>query len=88
MVPGAAVFRGLLSIVEAGDEGALMIVGFETLVGAAVVGIGSLWPATTLVMLLVKAATLGLAFLAGLVALGEVAADDRNAIARILGARR
>ena len=39
MVPGAAVFRGLLSIVEAGDEGALMIVGFENLVGAAVVGI-------------------------------------------------
>ena len=39
MVPGAAVFRGLLSIVEAGDEGALMIVGFETLVGAAVVGV-------------------------------------------------
>ena len=39
MVPGAAVFRGLLSIVEAGDEGSLMLVGFETLVGAAIVGI-------------------------------------------------
>jgi uncharacterized membrane protein YjjP (DUF1212 family) len=39
MVPGAAVFRGLLSVVEAGDDPTLMLTGFATLASAATVGI-------------------------------------------------
>lgn len=39
MVPGAAVFHGLLMIVESGDHAALLLTGFGTLVSAGVVGI-------------------------------------------------
>lgn len=39
LVPGAAVFRGLLTTVEAGDNTALLLVGFTTLAGAAIVGV-------------------------------------------------
>ncbi|QKJ18764.1 threonine/serine ThrE exporter family protein [Microbacterium hominis] len=39
MVPGAAVFRGLLGVVESGENPALLLEGFGTLVSAAVVGI-------------------------------------------------
>ncbi|GAA3643847.1 threonine/serine exporter family protein [Microbacterium awajiense] len=39
MVPGAAVFRGLLSVVEAGDSATQLLIGFGTLVGAAIVGV-------------------------------------------------
>ncbi|SDQ84068.1 threonine/serine exporter ThrE family protein [Microbacterium sp. cf332] len=39
MVPGAAVFRGLLGVVESGDEPATLLTGFTTLAGAATIGI-------------------------------------------------
>ena len=39
MVPGAAVFRGLLTIVESGDDPALLLGGAVTLAGAATVGV-------------------------------------------------
>ncbi len=39
MVPGAAVFRGLLGIVESGDDAAVLMAGVTTLAGAATVGI-------------------------------------------------
>lgn len=39
MVPGAAVFRGLLGIVESGDDAAVLMTGVTTLVGAATIGI-------------------------------------------------
>ncbi|RWZ51239.1 threonine/serine exporter family protein [Labedella phragmitis] len=39
LVPGAAVFRGLLSIVESGDSAAILLAGFTTLAGAAIVGV-------------------------------------------------
>lgn len=39
MVPGAAVFRGLLSIVESGGSAELLLQGFSTLAVAATVGI-------------------------------------------------
>lgn len=39
MVPGAAVFRGLLGVVESGDGTAVMLAGFATLAGAATIGI-------------------------------------------------
>ncbi|MDX2376887.1 threonine/serine exporter family protein [Microbacterium sp. LRZ72] len=38
MVPGGAVFRGLLGIVEAGEDPQLMLAGFAALAAAAVVG--------------------------------------------------
>ncbi|SDG84434.1 threonine/serine exporter ThrE family protein [Microbacterium sp. 77mftsu3.1] len=39
MVPGAAVFRGLLGVVESGSSTALLLSGFTTLASAATVGI-------------------------------------------------
>ncbi|WP_237049160.1 threonine/serine exporter family protein [Microbacterium paludicola] len=39
MVPGAAVFRGLLGVVESGDSPATLLTGFSTLAAAATVGI-------------------------------------------------
>jgi uncharacterized membrane protein YjjB (DUF3815 family) len=39
MVPGAAVFRGLLGVVESAGDTAVMMTGFATLVNAAVIGI-------------------------------------------------
>lgn len=39
MVPGAAVFRGLLSVVESGSDTAILLEGFTTLTLAATVGI-------------------------------------------------
>ena len=39
LVPGAAVFRGLLSIVESGTDPAMLLTGFGTLAAAATVGI-------------------------------------------------
>lgn len=39
MVPGAAVFRGLLSIVESDDSAAFLLNGFITLVSAGVIGV-------------------------------------------------
>ncbi|MDJ1114862.1 threonine/serine ThrE exporter family protein [Microbacterium dauci] len=39
MVPGAAVFRGLLGIVESGDDAAVLLTGFTTLAAAATIGI-------------------------------------------------
>lgn len=39
MVPGAAVFRGLLSIVESDDSAAYLLNGFSTLVSAGTIGI-------------------------------------------------
>ncbi|KAA9085255.1 threonine/serine exporter family protein [Microbacterium radiodurans] len=39
MVPGAAVFRGLLGVVEAGDSTAVLMTGFTTLASAATIGI-------------------------------------------------
>lgn len=39
MVPGAAVFRGLLSIVESGEDTTVLLNGFTTLTLAATVGI-------------------------------------------------
>ncbi|GAA3912885.1 threonine/serine ThrE exporter family protein [Microbacterium invictum] len=39
MVPGAAVFRGLLSVVESGEDTAVLLAGFTTLTLAATVGI-------------------------------------------------
>ncbi|MDF2666123.1 MAG: hypothetical protein K0R81_1973 [Microbacterium sp.] len=39
MVPGAAVFRGLLGIVESGDDPAVLMAGVTTLTGAATIGI-------------------------------------------------
>ncbi|MGV9194533.1 threonine/serine ThrE exporter family protein [Microbacterium sp. MC2] len=39
MVPGAAVFRGLLSVVESGDDTTMLLAGFTTLTFAATVGI-------------------------------------------------
>ena len=39
MVPGAAVFRGLLGVVETGDDPATLLTGFSTLAGAATIGI-------------------------------------------------
>lgn len=39
MVPGAAVFRGLLTIVESGDDAALLLGGAVTLAGAATIGV-------------------------------------------------
>lgn len=39
MVPGAAVFRGLLSIVEAGEDPAVLLAGFATLSSAATIGV-------------------------------------------------
>ncbi len=39
LVPGAAVFRGLLGVVEAGDSASTLLLGFTTLVGAATIGI-------------------------------------------------
>ncbi|MGC0370031.1 threonine/serine ThrE exporter family protein [Microbacterium sp. SLBN-111] len=39
MVPGAAVFRGLLGIVESGDDAAVLMTGVTTLAGAATIGI-------------------------------------------------
>ena len=39
MVPGAAVFRGLLSIVESGDSPELLLGGFTVLAAAATIGI-------------------------------------------------
>ncbi len=39
MVPGAAVFRGLLSVVESGEDTTVLLAGFTTLTFAATVGI-------------------------------------------------
>ncbi|MBN9213007.1 MAG: threonine/serine exporter family protein, partial [Microbacterium sp.] len=39
MVPGAAVFRGLLGVVESGDDAAVLMTGVTTLAGAATIGI-------------------------------------------------
>ncbi len=39
MVPGAAVFRGLLGVVESGSSTALLLSGFTTLASAATIGI-------------------------------------------------
>lgn len=39
LVPGAAVFRGLLGIVESGDDAAVLMTGVTTLAGAATIGI-------------------------------------------------
>ncbi|MFG6279530.1 threonine/serine exporter family protein [Microbacterium sp. 5K110] len=39
MVPGAPVFRGLLGIVESGEDPAVLMTGVTTLVGAATIGI-------------------------------------------------
>ncbi|MCR2828343.1 threonine/serine ThrE exporter family protein [Microbacterium sp. zg.Y909] len=39
LVPGAAVFRGLLSVVESGSDPAVLLTGFGTLAAAATVGI-------------------------------------------------
>ncbi|TQJ30309.1 threonine/serine exporter ThrE family protein [Microbacterium sp. SLBN-146] len=39
MVPGAAVFRGLLSIVESGDSSPLLLGGFTILAGAGIIGV-------------------------------------------------
>ncbi|MFJ6652775.1 threonine/serine exporter ThrE family protein [Microbacterium sp. NPDC091313] len=39
MVPGAAVFRGLLGVVETGEDAAVLLTGASTLAGAATVGI-------------------------------------------------
>ena len=39
MVPGAAVFRGLLTIVESGDDPTLLLAGAATLAAAATVGV-------------------------------------------------
>lgn len=39
MVPGAAVFRGLLGIVESGDSATTLLEGFSTLASAATIGI-------------------------------------------------
>ncbi len=39
LVPGAAVFRGLLGIVESGDDPAILMTGVTTLAGAATIGI-------------------------------------------------
>ena len=39
MVPGAAVFRGLLTIVESGDDPTLLLAGAVTLAAAATVGV-------------------------------------------------
>jgi uncharacterized membrane protein YjjP (DUF1212 family) len=39
LVPGAAVFRGLLSVMEAGDSSAVLLGGIVLLAGAATVGI-------------------------------------------------
>lgn len=39
MVPGAAVFRGLLWVVESGDNQSLMFAGFATLASAATIGV-------------------------------------------------
>ncbi|MCT9820985.1 threonine/serine exporter family protein [Microbacterium sp. W1N] len=38
MVPGAAVFRGLLTVVEAGDDTSLLLAGAATLAGAGTIG--------------------------------------------------
>lgn len=39
MVPGAAVFRGLLGIVESGDDAAVLMTGVTTVAGAATIGV-------------------------------------------------
>ncbi|AZS38656.1 hypothetical protein CVS47_03315 [Microbacterium lemovicicum] len=39
LVPGAAVFRGLLGVVESGQNASLLLTGFTTLAGAATIGI-------------------------------------------------
>jgi len=39
LVPGAAVFRGLLSVVESGSDPTVLLAGFGTLAAAATVGI-------------------------------------------------
>lgn len=39
LVPGAAVFRGLLGVVESGDDAAVLMTGVTTLAGAATIGI-------------------------------------------------
>lgn len=39
MVPGAAVFRGLLSIVESGESTEVLLAGFTTLAAAAIIGV-------------------------------------------------
>jgi len=39
LVPGYAVFRGLLELVEAGESAASLVVGAATLVGAGAIGI-------------------------------------------------
>lgn len=39
MVPGAAVFRGLLGVVESGRSTVTLLLGFTTLASAATVGI-------------------------------------------------
>ncbi|RKT33406.1 uncharacterized membrane protein YjjP (DUF1212 family) [Microbacterium sp. AG1240] len=39
MVPGAAVFRGLLGVVESGDNTAELFTGLTTLVGAGIIGV-------------------------------------------------
>ena len=39
LVPGAAVFRGLLGVVESGDDSAVLMTGVTTLAGAATIGI-------------------------------------------------
>jgi len=39
MVPGAAVFRGLLGVVESGDDTRVMLEGFGTLAVAGVIGV-------------------------------------------------
>jgi uncharacterized membrane protein YjjP (DUF1212 family) len=39
LVPGAAVFRGLLGIVESGEDAAVLMTGVTTLAGAATIGI-------------------------------------------------
>lgn len=39
MVPGAAVFRGLLGVVESGEDAAVLMTGVTTLAGAATIGI-------------------------------------------------
>ena len=39
LVPGAAVFRGLLGVVESGEDPAVLMTGVTTLAGAATIGI-------------------------------------------------
>ena len=56
-------------------------------VGGAIVGLARLWPVASLGLLFVKAAVVGLAFIGGMLALGELTASDRSALGRIAGRR-